>query len=40
MKEEIEIIKRKLKSSNNNSEDQKKYIDDMDKRWEALKLKQ
>jgi hypothetical protein len=34
------MIKKKLKSSSNNSEDQRKYIDGMEKRWDTLKLKQ
>jgi len=34
------MIKRKLKGSNNSNESQKSYVEEMDKRWEMLKLKQ
>lgn len=40
MKEEIDMIKRKLKGETSTNESQKNYLEEMDKRWEMLRLKQ
>lgn len=40
MKEEIDMIKKRVRNSNEAADNQKKYIDEMEKRWEGLKLKQ